>query len=63
MQRRTKFLGSLRRGDALREEELLKGRKWHFLGVTSSGHFVYRDEAREYLYIPADKKNKLVRIK
>jgi hypothetical protein len=47
----------------LGEDELLNGLQWHFLGVTSSGYFVYRDEAREYLYIPADKKNKLVRIR
>lgn len=46
-----------------REDELINILTWLFLGVTSSGHFVFRDEDRNYLYIPADKKNKLVCIK
>ena len=45
------------------EQGLIDSLHWLFLGVTSSGHYVFRDEDRSYLYIPADKKNKLLRIK
>ena len=44
------------------EDELINNLHWLFFGVTSSGQFVFRDEERNYLYIPAAKKNKLMRI-
>jgi len=45
------------------ENSLIDELVWVFFGVTSSGLFVFRDEAREYLYIPGAKKDRLVSIK
>lgn len=45
------------------EQGLIDSLHWLFWGVTSSGQYVFRDEDRNYLYIPGAKKNKLVCIK